>query len=85
LYVISQPSTLFGLLLIGFNEGRIIVVDELLSFHRRRFCHRASLDTFRRFGGDTVWCPIETSAYDLEWQVGDLATKLFGSDGMSNG
>jgi len=53
--------------------------------HRRRFCHRASLVTFRQFGGDTVWCPIETAAYDLEWPVGDLATQLFGSDGMSNG
>jgi len=53
--------------------------------NRRRFCHRASLVTFRRFGGDTVWCPIETAAYDLEWPVGDLATQIFGSDGMSNG
>jgi len=53
--------------------------------HRRRFCHRASLVTFKRFEGDTVWCPIETAAYDLEWPVGDLATHLFGSDGMSNG
>jgi len=52
---------------------------------RRRFCHRASLDTFKRFAGDTVWCPIETAAYDLEWPVVDLATQLFGSDGMSNG
>jgi len=52
--------------------------------NRRRFCHRASLVTFRRFGGDTVWCPIETAAYDSEWPVGDLATQLFGSDGMSN-
>jgi len=52
---------------------------------RRRFCHRASLVTFKRFEGDTVWCPIETAAYDLEWPVGDLATQLFGSDGMSNG
>jgi len=33
---------------------------------RRRFCHRASLVTFRRFGGDTVWCPNEAAAYDLE-------------------
>jgi len=33
--------------------------------HRRRFCHRASLVTFKRFEGDTVWCPIETAAYDL--------------------
>ena len=41
--------------------------------------------TFKRFEGDTVWCPIETAAYDLEWPVGDLATQLFGSDGMSNG
>jgi len=31
-----------------------------------------------------VWCPIETAAYDLEWPVGDLATQLFGSDGMPN-
>jgi len=38
-----------------------------------------------RFWGDTVWCHIETAAYDLEWLVGDLATPLFGSDGMSNG
>jgi len=52
---------------------------------RRRFCHRPSFVTFRRFGADTVWCPIETAANDLEWQVGDLATQLFGSDGMSNG
>ena len=41
--------------------------------------------TFKRFEGDTVWCPIETAAYDLEWPVGDLATQLYGSDGMSNG
>jgi len=53
--------------------------------HRRRFCHRAYLVTFRRFGGDTVLCPVETAAYDLEWPVGDLATQLFGSDGSSNG
>jgi len=52
---------------------------------RRRFRHRASLVTLRRTGGDTVWCPIETAAYDLEWQVGDLATQLFGLDGMSHG
>jgi len=52
---------------------------------RRRLRHRASLVTFKRFEGDTVWCPIETAAYDLEWPVGDLATHLFGSDGMSNG
>jgi len=44
--------------------------------HRRRFCHRASLVAFRRFGGDTVWCPIETAAYDLEWPGGDLATQV---------
>jgi len=43
------------------------------------------LDTFKRFEGDTVWCPIETAAYDLEWPVGDLETQLFGSDGMSDG
>ena len=30
-------------------------------------------------------CPIETTAYDLEWPVGDLATQLYGLDGMSNG
>jgi len=53
--------------------------------YRRRFCHRASLVTFKRFEGDTVWCPIETAAYDMEWPVGDLATQLYGSDGMSNG
>jgi len=52
---------------------------------RRRFCHRAFLVTFKRFEGDTVWCPIETAAYDLEWPVGDLETQLFGSDGMSDG
>jgi len=52
---------------------------------RRRFCNRAYLVTLNRFGGDTVWCPIETAAYDLEWPVGDLATQFFGSDGMSNG
>ena len=52
---------------------------------RRRIFHRASFVIFRRFGGDTLWCPIETAAYDLEWPVGDLATQLFGSDGMSNG
>jgi len=52
---------------------------------RRRFCHRASLVTFKRFEGDTVWCPIETTAYDLEWPVGNLATQLYGSDDMSNG
>jgi len=85
LFVMSQPPTLPGLFLIGFDEGRIIVVDEALSFHRRRFFPSASLVTFRRFGGDTVWCPIGTAAYDLEWPVGDLATQLFGSDGMSNG
>jgi len=52
---------------------------------RRRCRHRALLVTFRRFGGDTAWCPIETAAYDVEWQVGDLATQLFGSDGLSHG
>ena len=52
---------------------------------RRRFCHRASLGTFKQFEGDTVWCPIETAAYDLEWPNGDLATQLYGSDGMFNG
>jgi len=52
---------------------------------RRRFCHRASMGSFKRFEGDTVWCPIETAAFDLEWLVGDLATQLFASDGMSNG
>jgi len=51
----------------------------------RRFRHRACLVTFRRCGGDTMWCPIETAAYDLEWKVGDLATTFFGSDGMSYG
>ena len=50
-----------------------------------RFCRRASLVTFKRFEGDTVWCPIETAAYDLEWQVGDLATQIYRLDGMSNG
>jgi len=52
---------------------------------RRRFFHRASLVTFKRFAGDAVWCLIETAAYDLEWPFRDLATQLFGSDGMSNG
>jgi len=52
---------------------------------RRQFCHRASPGTLKRFGGDTVWCPMETAAYDLEWPVGDLATQLFGSDGISYG
>jgi len=42
---------------------------------RRRFCHRASLVTFKQFGGDPMWCPTETAAYDLEWPVGDLATQ----------
>jgi len=41
------------------------------------------LVTFKRFEGDTVWCPIETAAYDLEWPVGDLATQLFGSGAQS--
>ena len=73
-----------------FIEQLILVeqVTRILSdddADRRRFCHRASLVTFKRFEGDTVWCPIETAAYDLEWPVGDLATQLFGSDGMSNG
>jgi len=53
--------------------------------HSRRFCHCASLVTFNPFEGDTVWCPIETAAYDSKWPVGDLATQLYGSDGMSNG
>jgi len=53
--------------------------------YRRRFSHRASLVSFKRFEGDTVWCPIETAAYDLEWPVGDLETQLFGSDRMSDG
>jgi len=52
---------------------------------RRRFCHRASLVTFERFKGDTVWCPIEAAPFDLEWHVGDLVTQLYGSGGMSNG
>jgi len=43
---------------------------------RRRFCHRASLVAFRRFAGDTVWCPIETAAYDLEWPGRDLASQV---------
>jgi len=67
------------------DNGRDMRGGGLAADYRRRFCHRASLVTFRRFGGDTVWCPIETAAYDLEWPVGDLATQLFGSDGMSNG
>jgi len=33
--------------------------------------------------GDTVWCPIETATYDLEWPVGDLATQLYGSDAQA--
>ena len=52
---------------------------------RRRFRHRASSVTFRRCGADTVWCPIETAAYGLEWPAGDLATTFFCSDGMSCG
>jgi len=32
-----------------------------------------------------VRCPIKTAAYDWEWQDGNLATQLFGSDGMSHG
>jgi len=60
-------------------------VDGASCPHRRRFCNRTSFVTFKQFEGDTVWCPIETAAYDLEWPVGDLATQLFGSDGMSNG
>jgi len=53
--------------------------------YRRWFCRRASLFTLRRFGGDTVWCPNKTAAYDLEWPVRDLSTQLFGSDCTSNG
>ena len=52
---------------------------------RGRLCHRASLITLKRVGGDPVWCPMEAAAYDLEWPVRDLATQLFGSDGLSNG
>jgi len=40
---------------------------------------------FGHFVGDKVSCPIEATAYDLERKVGDLATQLFGSDGMSHG
>jgi len=28
---------------------------------------------------------MEAAAYNLEWPVRDLATQLFGSDGLSNG
>jgi len=29
--------------------------------------------------------PRQTTAFDLEWQVGDLATQLFGLNGLSLG
>ena len=44
--------------------------------HRRRCYHRASLVTFKRFEGDTVLCPIETVAYDLEWGSGDTIIRF---------
>jgi len=49
---------------------------------RRRFCHRAYVATSRRFGRDTVWYLIRIAAYNVEWQIGDLATQFFSSGGM---
>ena len=66
------------------NYNRLVTNNDI-HMYRRRFFHSAYLVTFRRFDGATVWFPIEITAYDLEWPVGDLATQLFGSDGMSNG
>jgi len=63
----------------GYNVGTA------MAYNRQQFCHRVSLVTFKRFGGDTVWCSMETAAYDFERPIGDLATHIIGSDGMSNG
>jgi len=46
--------------------GEALHEDRRVPHKRRRFYHRASLVTFKRFEGDTVWCPIETTTYDLE-------------------
>jgi len=51
---------------------------------RRRFCHRAFLETSKRFGRDAVWYPIGIAVYNMEWHIGDLATQLFCWGGMSH-
>ena len=85
-HALDRPSTVNGQLGATCGAGSTVAVERGPRARQRRlFCHRASLVAFRRFEGDTVWCPIETAAYDLKWPVGDLATQLLGSNGMSSG